>query len=55
MGGRGPPTLTLFGENVCENERVGSRGGEHVPEKFICRSADAQTITIHGNESGKIM
>ena len=22
--GRGPPTQALFGENVCENERIGS-------------------------------
>ena len=26
-GGRGPPTWALFGENVCENERIGSLGG----------------------------
>ena len=27
-GGRGPPTWTLFSENVCENKRIGShRGG----------------------------
>ena len=26
-GGRQPPMRTLFGENVCENERIGSRGG----------------------------
>ena len=26
-GERGPPTLALFGENVCKNERIGSRGG----------------------------
>ena len=25
--GRGPPTQVLFGENVCENERIGSHGG----------------------------
>ena len=28
LGGHGPPTQTVFGENVCENERIGShRGG----------------------------
>ena len=27
LGGRGPPTQALFGENVCENERIGSHGG----------------------------
>ena len=27
VGGRGPPTWALFGENVCENERIGSHGG----------------------------
>ena len=26
-GGRVPPTWALFGENVCENERIGSHGG----------------------------
>ena len=28
----------LFGENVCENERTGSRRGR-APEIFVCRSA----------------
>ena len=28
--GHGPPMRALFGENVCENERIGShRGGVH--------------------------
>ena len=27
LGGRGPPTWALFGENVCENERIGSHMG----------------------------
>ena len=27
LGGREPPTWPLFGENVCENERIGSHGG----------------------------
>ena len=28
LGGHGPPTWALFGENVCENETIGShRGG----------------------------
>ena len=31
LGGHGPPTWALFGENVCENERIGSHWGEHVP------------------------
>ena len=26
-GGRGPSTWALFGKNVCENERIGSRRG----------------------------
>ena len=30
VGGRGPPMWALFGENVCENERIGSHRG-HVP------------------------
>ena len=25
--GRQPPTRVIFSENVCENERIGSRGG----------------------------
>ena len=25
IGGRRPPTQAFFGENVCENERIGSR------------------------------
>ena len=41
FGGRGPPTWALFGENVCENERIGSRRGR-APENFVCRSAIAQ-------------
>ena len=27
LGGHGPPTWARFGENVCENERIGSHGG----------------------------
>ena len=27
LGVRRPPTQVLFGENVCENERIGSRRG----------------------------
>ena len=30
-GGCGPPTRALFGENVCKNERIGSRRGWRVP------------------------
>ena len=30
-GGRGSPMLALFGENVCENERIGSCRGWHAP------------------------
>ena len=33
--------LALFGENVCENDRTGSRsGGRRSPENFVCRSAN---------------
>ena len=31
MGGRGPPMQVLFGENVCENKRIGSHRGWRVP------------------------
>ena len=27
LGGRGPPMQVLFAENVCKNERIGSRRG----------------------------
>ena len=27
LGGRGPLTWALFGENVCKNKRIGSHGG----------------------------
>ena len=30
LGGHGPLTRALFGENVCENERIGSHRGWHV-------------------------
>ena len=46
LGGCGPPTWALFGENVCENERIGSRkgvgdgGGGRAPVNFVCRSAN---------------
>ena len=39
-GGRRPPMRTLFGENVCENERNGSCwGGGHTPvaSPWICQ------------------
>ena len=32
LGGHGPPMWVLFGENVSENERIGSRSGGHVPK-----------------------
>ena len=36
FGGRhGPPMRALFGENVCENERIGSRGGGGVRRKIL--------------------
>ena len=40
-GGRGPPTWVLSGENLCEDERIGSYGGGRVPKIFACRSATA--------------
>ena len=43
LGGHGPPMWALFGENVCENERIGfRRGGGRAPENFICRFANSQ-------------
>ena len=40
LGGRGPPTWALFGENVCENERIGSHRGAVRPARPP-RSANA--------------
>ena len=37
LGGRGPPTRMLFGENVYENKKIGLEGG-HAPKFFVCRS-----------------
>ena len=38
--GHQPPTLVLFGENICKNERIWSCwGGGGAPETFVCRSA----------------
>ena len=34
-GGRGPPMRVLFGENACENERIGSRKGGGVRRKIL--------------------
>ena len=31
LGGHEPPTQVLFGENVCENERIGSHRGWRAP------------------------
>ena len=31
LGGCGPPMQALFGENVCENKRIGSRRGWCAP------------------------
>ena len=40
VGGRGPPTWALFGENVCKNERIGSHGGGGVRRARPPRSAN---------------
>ena len=43
-----PLMLVLFGENVSENERIGSRGVEGgEPENFVCRSANVFTDPFH--------
>ena len=31
LGGLGPLMWVLFGENICENERIGSHSGGHAP------------------------
>ena len=35
FGGREPPTWSLFGENACENERIGSRTRRGVCLKIL--------------------
>ena len=38
--GHGPLTQALFGENVCENERIGSRRGWRAPDTPLPRSTN---------------
>ena len=47
-GGRAPLMWVLFGENVCENERIGSYGGG---VRLACppRSANAIVRKLHPN------
>ena len=45
-GGHGLPTRALFGENVCENERIESHRGR-APENFVCRSANGYKGAAH--------
>ena len=55
-GGCGPPMWALFGENVCENERIGShRGGAcagHAPPRsanvmaFLLYIAEKHTVLL---------
>ena len=40
IGGHGPLMQVLFGENVCENERIGSRRGWRAPGMPPPRSAN---------------
>ena len=42
-GGRGTLTWALFGENICENERIGSHEGGRAPEHFVCTSANGNS------------
>ena len=46
LGGHGPLIWVLFGENVCENKRIGSHRG-HVLENFVCRSANAPLTVMY--------
>ena len=43
MGERGPPMRALFGENVCINERIGSRMGGGACTGHTPRSANGIT------------
>ena len=43
LGGHGPPMWALFAENVCENERIGSRRGGVRP----ARPLDPPMATVH--------
>ena len=44
LGGRGPPMWALFGENVCENEGIGSHGGR--APGTLPRSANVRVTLI---------
>ena len=44
-GGHGPPMRALFGENICENERIGSRTG-NVCQKFWCVDPPLQCYAL---------
>ena len=48
---RGPPTQALLGENVCENEGIGSRRGGRASENFVCRSVKVQKWVMPGSPS----
>ena len=45
LGGRGPPTWALFGENVCENERIGSHRGRAPGTPPRSANADCHLIS----------
>ena len=45
LGGRGPLTWVLFGENVCENERIGSHSRWRAPGTPSPRSANGYFTT----------
>ena len=46
LGGRGPPTWALFGENVCENQRIGSRRGWRAPGTLPPPPRSANVVEI---------
>ena len=48
LWGCGPPTWVLFGEIVCENQRIGSRrgGGGVRPKILVCRAANEILLLI---------
>ena len=50
VGGGGSPTRVLFGENVCENERIGSRRGACTQHALdLCVSCEGQASNQTGS------
>ena len=51
LGGRGPPTRALFGENVCQNKRIGSHRGWRAPGTSPPQIRQCQLQCMHTHMS----